>query len=64
MWKDTTMMMSFISIKKKINDTSLSFTISNGVGLIELATRDVELTEEKLGPSKKCLQKSEQPAKK
>jgi hypothetical protein len=35
-----------------------SFTVSYGVGLTELATRDVELREEELGPSKKCLQKS------
>jgi hypothetical protein len=34
---------------------SLSFTISNGVGLTELATHDVELMEEEPGPSKKCL---------
>jgi hypothetical protein len=47
-----------------MNDTSLSFTVSNGVGLTELATRDVELMEEELSPSKKCLQKSERPAKK
>jgi hypothetical protein len=37
---------------------SLSFTVSNGTGLIELATRDVELMEEELGPSNKHLQKS------
>jgi hypothetical protein len=33
---------------------SLSFIVSDGAGLIELATRDVELMEE-LGPSKKRL---------
>jgi hypothetical protein len=59
-WKDTMMMMSFMSIKKKENEghQSLSFTISNRAGLIELATHDVELMEEESGPSKKCLCKS------
>jgi hypothetical protein len=57
--KDTTMMMSFMSIKKKNEGhQSLSFTVSDGVGLVELVTRDVELMEEEPGPSKKCLQKS------
>jgi hypothetical protein len=37
---------------------SLSFTISNGMGLIELATRDVEFMEEEPSPSKKRLRKS------
>jgi hypothetical protein len=37
---------------------SLSFTISDGARLTELATRDVELMEEETCPSKKCLQKS------
>jgi hypothetical protein len=37
---------------------SLSFTVSDGVGLTELATRDVELMEEESGPSKKRLRKS------
>jgi hypothetical protein len=37
---------------------SLSFTVSDGVGLVELATHDVELMEEESGPSKKCFQKS------
>jgi hypothetical protein len=37
---------------------SLSFTVSNWAGLTKLATHDVELMEEKLGPSKKRLQKS------
>jgi hypothetical protein len=36
---------------------TLSFTVSDGAGLAELATRHVELMEE-LGPSKKCLRKS------
>jgi hypothetical protein len=34
---------------------SLSFTISDGAGLVELAIHDVELMEEEPGPSKKCL---------
>jgi hypothetical protein len=37
---------------------SLSFTLSDGAGLIELTTRDVELMEEEPDPSKKCLHKS------
>jgi hypothetical protein len=37
---------------------SLSFTISDGAGLAELATRDVELMEEEPSPSKKRLRKS------
>jgi hypothetical protein len=37
---------------------SLSFTVSDGTGLIELATRDVELMEEESSPSKKRIQKS------
>jgi hypothetical protein len=37
---------------------SLSFTISDGAGLAELATRDVELMEEQTGSSKKHLRKS------
>jgi hypothetical protein len=57
--KDTMMMMSFMSIKKKNEGhQSLSFTVSDGVGLVELVTRDVEVMEEEPGPSKKCLQKS------
>jgi hypothetical protein len=34
---------------------SLNFTVSDGAGLAELATRDVELMEEEPGPSKKHL---------
>jgi hypothetical protein len=37
---------------------SLSFTVSDGVGLAELATHDVELMEEEPGPSKKHIRKS------
>jgi hypothetical protein len=37
---------------------SLSFTVSNGAGLAELATHDVDLMKEEPGPSKKCLRKS------
>jgi uncharacterized protein with NRDE domain len=39
-------------------DQCLHFTVSDGAGLAELATRDVELMEDELSPSKKCLQKS------
>jgi hypothetical protein len=35
---------------------SISFTVSDRAGLIELATPDVELMEEELGPSNKCKQ--------
>jgi hypothetical protein len=35
---------------------SLNFTVSDGAGLAELATHDVELMEEEPGPSKKRLQ--------
>jgi hypothetical protein len=39
-------------------DQGLRFTISDGAGLIELATRDVDLMKDEPGHSKKCLQKS------
>jgi hypothetical protein len=39
-------------------DQGLRFTVSNRAGLIELATRDVELKEDELGPSKKHIRKS------
>jgi hypothetical protein len=39
---------------------SLSFTVSNGAGLTELATCNIELMEEEPGPSKKRLRKSKQ----
>jgi hypothetical protein len=39
------------------------FTVSDGAGLAELATRDVELMEEEPGPSKKRIQKSKRVAK-
>jgi hypothetical protein len=32
--------------------------LSDGAGLIEIDTSDVELLDEDVGPSKKCLQKS------
>jgi hypothetical protein len=35
-----------------------NFTVSDGAGLIELDTGDVELLDEEAGPSKKCLKKS------
>jgi hypothetical protein len=37
---------------------SLSFTVSNGVGLVELGTRDIELMEEEPDHSRKRLRKS------
>jgi hypothetical protein len=43
---------------------SLSFTISNGTGLIELGTRVVELMKEELGPLEKRLRKSKRLAEK
>jgi hypothetical protein len=39
-------------------DQGLHFIVSNGVGLTELVTCDVELMEDELGPSKKRLHKS------
>jgi hypothetical protein len=36
-----------------------SFTVSDGAGLAELATRNVDLMQEEAGPSKKRLQKSQ-----
>jgi hypothetical protein len=42
----------------------LSFTVSDRVGLTELATRDVELLKEEPGPSKKCFRKSKRLAEK
>jgi hypothetical protein len=50
----------FIHVYQEENggQQSLSFTISDGAGLAELATRDVELMEEEPDPSKKCLRKS------
>jgi hypothetical protein len=43
--------------KENEGHQSLSFTVSDGVGHVELATHDVELMEEELGPLKKRLQK-------
>jgi hypothetical protein len=34
-----------------------SFTVSDGAGLVELATRNIDLMQEEPGPSKKHLQK-------
>jgi hypothetical protein len=39
-------------------DQGLRFTISDGAGLIELATRDVDLMKDEPDHLKKCLQKS------
>jgi hypothetical protein len=36
-------------------DVDQNFTVSDGVGLAELDTGDVELLDEEVGPSKKCL---------
>jgi hypothetical protein len=47
-----------VSQEENEGHQSLSFTISDGVGLTELATCDVVLMEEESGPSKKWLQKS------
>jgi hypothetical protein len=44
--------------EEKEGHQSLSFTISDGVGLTELATCDVELIEEEPGLPKKRHQKS------
>jgi hypothetical protein len=35
-----------------------NFLVSNGAGLIELDTGDVQLLDEEAGPSNKCLRKS------
>jgi hypothetical protein len=44
--------------EEKKGHQSPSFTVSDGAGIAELATRDIKLMEEEPGPSKKCLQKS------
>jgi hypothetical protein len=44
--------------EKNEGHQSLSFTVSDRVGLTELATYDVELMKEEPGLSKKCLRKS------
>jgi hypothetical protein len=56
-WKDT-MMMMVVHVYQEENEGHQSFTISDRAGLIELATRDVELMEEEPDHSKKRLQKS------
>jgi hypothetical protein len=56
-WKDTTMMM-VVHVYQEENEGHQSFTVSDGVRLIELATHDVELMKEEPGHSKKRLQKS------
>jgi hypothetical protein len=45
-------------------DQGLCSTVSDGAGLTELATRDVELMEDEPGPSKKCIRKSKRLAEK
>jgi hypothetical protein len=42
-------------------DVDQNFTVSDGVGLIELHTGDLELLDEVVGPSNKCLRKSKRP---
>jgi hypothetical protein len=44
--------------KENEGDQCLCFTVSDGVGLTELATHNVELMEDEPGPSKKRIQKS------
>jgi RNA recognition motif-containing protein len=44
--------------EKNKGHQSICFTVSDGVGLTELATHDVELMEEESSPSNKRLQKS------
>jgi hypothetical protein len=44
-----------IHVYKEEIEGHQSFTVSDGAGLIELATRDVELMEEEPGPSKKHI---------
>jgi hypothetical protein len=45
-------------------DQGLCFTVSDGAGLAELATHDVDLMTDESGPSKKCIQKLKWLAKK
>jgi hypothetical protein len=45
-------------IYQKEIEVDQDFTVSDGAGLIELDTGDVELLDEEAGPSNKCLQKS------
>jgi hypothetical protein len=42
-------------------DVDQNFTVSDGAGLIELHTGDLELLDEVVGPSNKCLRKSKRP---
>jgi hypothetical protein len=47
-----------VYLEENEGDQGLHFTVSDGAGLTELATRDVELMEDESCPSKKCPQKS------
>jgi hypothetical protein len=47
-----------VHVYQEENEGHQSFTVSDGVGLTKLATRDTELMEEEPCPSKKLLQKS------
>jgi multidrug resistance efflux pump len=41
-------------------EVDYNFMVSNGAGLVELDTGDVELLDEEAGPSRKHIQKSKQ----
>jgi hypothetical protein len=58
--KDVVRVWNVILIYQEENEghQNLSFIVSDGAGLPELVTHDVELMEEEPGPSKKCLRKS------
>jgi hypothetical protein len=45
----------FIDVYQEEIEGHQSFTISDGTGLTELATRNIDLIQEEPGPSKKCL---------
>ena len=49
----------FINVYQEEIEGCQSFTVSDGTGLEELATRNVELMPEEPGPSKKRLRKSQ-----
>ena len=49
----------FINVYQEEIEGRQSFTVSDGTGLEELATRNVELMPEESGPSKKRLRKSQ-----
>jgi hypothetical protein len=47
-----------VHVHKEEIERQQCFNVSDRAGLVELATRDVELMEEEPGPSKKCIWKS------